>query len=497
MSASTFSVPENAAAGRAVGTFSASDPQGYPLSFTILSGNPNGAFAVNATTGAITVASGALNFLSVSSYALVVQATNAGAGSSLSSSATVTVNLVEVNKAPVFPTPTMALSVSENAAAGAAVGALFATDPNTHSAPTSRTDALTYSFAAGTAAPFFSLDASSGAITVAGGALLDYEAAPSYTFSVVVRDSGWDTANVVGVLSATGTVVISLVNRDDAPTAADQALAVNENSGASAVVGALAAADQDVASSSQTLSFALARPGSVCWSFTSLAGGLMTGASFVPLPLQPVAPAAGAVQTVYARVQSLAAGGTAFIVLSSAAAGVSPWAALAADSYVVALSSSGTSVSRCVSSLCGAPLAASATVFLAASSPSTASPFTNLRVDVAYSSASASSVTVYGFASGGAQSNTSAALVTLAAADTTPGARPVLQTLGVAASAAGARFSGLCFASASASPGALFAVAGAATATSATLTETASLNFEAQPAGFGLELQVTDVPRAG
>jgi len=153
--ASTFSVPENAASGVAVGAFNATDPQGYPMTFTILSGNVNSAFAINSATGAITVASGALNFLSISSYALVVQATNTGAGSSLSSSATVTVSLVEVNKAPYFVTPTMALSVYENAASGAAVGSLSAADPNTHSTPTSRTDALKYYFADGVVAPFF------------------------------------------------------------------------------------------------------------------------------------------------------------------------------------------------------------------------------------------------------------------------------------------------------------------------------------------------------
>jgi hypothetical protein len=356
--ASSFSVPENAASGVAVGAFNATDPQDYPMTFTILSGNVNSAFAINSATGAITVASGALNFLSISSYALVVQATNTGAGSSLSSSATVTVSLVEVNKAPYFVTPTMALSVNENAASGAAVGSLSAADPNTHSTPTSRTDALKYYFADGVVAPFFSLNENTGAITVASDALLDYEAAPTYSYPVVVRDSGWDTVNVAGVLSGTGTVVISLANRNDAPTAADQSLSVNENAGASAAVGAVAAADQDVASSGQTLGFSLPRTDSVCWAFTSLSGGLAAGASFVPLPLQAVVPAASAVQTVYARVQSLAAGGTAFLVLSSAAAGSTPLTALAADRFVISLSASGTSVFRCTGATCGAALAA-------------------------------------------------------------------------------------------------------------------------------------------
>ena len=91
---------------------------------------------------------------------------------------------------------------------------------------------------------------------------------------------------------------------------------------------------------------------------------------FVPLPLQAVVPAADAKQTVYARVQSLAADGTAFLVLSSAAAGSTPSVALAADRYVISLSASGTSVFRCTGATCGAALATSTTVFLAPPSPS-------------------------------------------------------------------------------------------------------------------------------
>jgi hypothetical protein len=225
VAATSVMLPENAQAGAAVATFSATDPQGYTLRYSILSGNVNGAFSIDATTGAITVtASGALNFLAISAYALVVQATNTGAGSSLSSSATVTVSLVEVNKAPTFPNPVMAMGVSENAAAGTVVGKAVALDPNTHGvvgANAARVDALTYSFGAGASA-LFAIDGASGNITVAAGALLDFETTPSYTLPVVATDSNWDTANVKQALQAAGSVVVTLANRNDAPTMADQ-----------------------------------------------------------------------------------------------------------------------------------------------------------------------------------------------------------------------------------------------------------------------------------
>ena len=39
---STFSIRENAPATSPIGSFNATDPQGYPLTFAILSGNVNG-----------------------------------------------------------------------------------------------------------------------------------------------------------------------------------------------------------------------------------------------------------------------------------------------------------------------------------------------------------------------------------------------------------------------------------------------------------------------
>src|SRR6185369_10771835 len=54
-----FSIAENAANGTAVGTVTATDPNGESLTYAILSGNPGGAFAINTQTGAITVANSA------------------------------------------------------------------------------------------------------------------------------------------------------------------------------------------------------------------------------------------------------------------------------------------------------------------------------------------------------------------------------------------------------------------------------------------------------
>src|SRR4029077_4734425 len=99
ISPQTFSVAENSANSTAAGTVVASDVEaGDTKTFATTAVNTSGAFAINASTGAITVANSAvLNFETTPSFALTVSVTDAG---SLSNSATVTVNLTNVNENP-------------------------------------------------------------------------------------------------------------------------------------------------------------------------------------------------------------------------------------------------------------------------------------------------------------------------------------------------------------------------------------------------------------
>src|SRR2546428_11622018 len=71
------------------------------LPFAITGGNTGGAFAINGSTGAITVAnSAALNFETTPSFSLTISATDAGTPV-LSGSNTIRINLTNVNEAPV------------------------------------------------------------------------------------------------------------------------------------------------------------------------------------------------------------------------------------------------------------------------------------------------------------------------------------------------------------------------------------------------------------
>lgn len=106
----TFAVPENSAVNTVVGTVAATDAdlptQG--LTYSIVSGNDSGAFAINPTTGEITVAdSTLLDYETTPSFTLTVRVSD-NTPMARTADAVVEVNLTNVNEAPqiTIPNPT-------------------------------------------------------------------------------------------------------------------------------------------------------------------------------------------------------------------------------------------------------------------------------------------------------------------------------------------------------------------------------------------------------
>ncbi len=97
----TFTVDENGAVGTPVGTVTATDiDAGDTLTYSILSGNIGAAFAIGAANGAITVNNSvALDYETMPQFVLTVQVIDSG---NLTDTAVVTVNLRDVNDAPVL-----------------------------------------------------------------------------------------------------------------------------------------------------------------------------------------------------------------------------------------------------------------------------------------------------------------------------------------------------------------------------------------------------------
>jgi VCBS repeat-containing protein len=98
----TFALAENSAAATVVGQVVASDPDaGTTLSYSISNGNAGGAFAVS-SSGVITVANTApLDFETTPQFVLTISVSDNATPVSASSTGTITINLGNVNEAPV------------------------------------------------------------------------------------------------------------------------------------------------------------------------------------------------------------------------------------------------------------------------------------------------------------------------------------------------------------------------------------------------------------
>ncbi len=104
VNAQRFSGAENSPAGAVVGTLVATDPDGGALTYSVTGGTGQGVFAVNPTSGQITVAnSSRLDFETEPSFTLEIQVTDNGTPR-LSAIATITIELTNVDEgAPAAP----------------------------------------------------------------------------------------------------------------------------------------------------------------------------------------------------------------------------------------------------------------------------------------------------------------------------------------------------------------------------------------------------------
>ncbi|WP_321319698.1 cadherin domain-containing protein [Labilibaculum sp.] len=231
----TFNIDEDASNTTSVGTVLATDGDATATvfsSWTITAGNTNGVFAINSSTGEITVNdANELDYESITSYSLSITVSD---GVNTSAAETVTVNVNAINDNTPVVTASQSFSIAENIANSGAVGTVLATDGDAGTSFSSWTET------GGTGASIFEINASSGAITVTDNSGIDYETTTSYTYTVTVSD-GINT-------SASETIIINItdINDVDPVVTASQSFSIAENIANSGVVGTVLAADGDV-----------------------------------------------------------------------------------------------------------------------------------------------------------------------------------------------------------------------------------------------------------
>ena len=165
-----FSVADDAAVGAAVGTVSATDPEGGTLTFAITAGNDAGAFALDTGTGALTVAK-TLDRATASSYSLTLTASDAAGGTA---TATVAISVTSAGPRPVFGSASYAFSVAQTVTIGTRIGTVSATHPDGTT--------LVYDITAGNDANHWAVDALAGHVVV--GAQLNRATTASYTLTI-------------------------------------------------------------------------------------------------------------------------------------------------------------------------------------------------------------------------------------------------------------------------------------------------------------------------
>lgn len=130
-----FDYDENSAAGAALGTVTATDVDSASVTYAIVSGNPGGWYAINATTGQITLtaagaASAANDFeAGANAHTIVVRAND---GDGASADVNVVLNERNVNEAPVAAADTA--SVQQDASLSIPVATLLANDSDPEAA---------------------------------------------------------------------------------------------------------------------------------------------------------------------------------------------------------------------------------------------------------------------------------------------------------------------------------------------------------------------------
>ncbi len=259
-SPATRSIAENTTSDVNIGSaVSATDADNDTLTYG-LTGTDASVFSIDNSNGQLQT-SDSLDYETKSSYSVTVTVSDVNGGSD---SIVVTINVTDVNEAPVFSDGTTTTrAIAENVGANINIGtAVKATDPDTD-------DSLTYTLG-GTDAALFAIDDKTGQLKTKSA--LDYETKTSYTVTVSVSD---------GSLEDEITVTINVKDLDETPsniapvfTEGDDATrSIAENTAADTNIGTpIAATDAD----SETLAYVLSGTEASSFSIDDETGQLKT-----------------------------------------------------------------------------------------------------------------------------------------------------------------------------------------------------------------------------
>jgi hypothetical protein len=226
--ANQVNVSETTSAGTVVATFSAIDPEGNALKYS-LSGSGSDLITVS-ETGELTLV-GDLDFEADSLLVVILEISD---GVNITTEE-ITINVINDDEPATIAASVSASSFAENTAIGATIASVDANDPEGNS--------VTFTLA-GTGSDNFSIDAS-GNITLAAG--LDFETTSSYEITVVADD---------GTFASTEVITIKVTDVNEAPTliASEAFNAFQENTATGTIIATSSVSDPEAGAITYSLS---------------------------------------------------------------------------------------------------------------------------------------------------------------------------------------------------------------------------------------------------
>jgi hypothetical protein len=230
ISVQSFSIPENALTASTIGNIIASDVDGDPITWTIVSTNFPNIVNLSSITGQLSLVQGAiLDHETNPTLTYNVQVSDGDK----SNQAVITVNVTDVNEIPVIND--VSFSVAENSSTGASVGVVSAVDQEGGE--------LTYSIVSGNTNSLFNINPSTGEITLNGS--VNFEGVKSYTLGVLVSDNA---------LTSIKDLVISITDVNESPVLNDIDFSVKENRPNGSIIGTLTGIDPEGGTLTYTIS---------------------------------------------------------------------------------------------------------------------------------------------------------------------------------------------------------------------------------------------------
>ena len=181
ISTKKLTIDENSLAGKEVGKVIASSYEGTPIEYTIVEGDGKGIFTIDKNTGMISVAlSGVLNYETKKSYSLTLKV-NETAKLELTTTDDITIDLNDINEHPVLTDQQFTSYKSD--AVGVIFGRVSASDPDNG-------QTLLYSIIAGNSEGYFSIDSSTGNISLTKPVMMNGNKEINFVLVIQVTDNG-------------------------------------------------------------------------------------------------------------------------------------------------------------------------------------------------------------------------------------------------------------------------------------------------------------------